>query len=283
MKMFNSLLGESVTYRLGRSMYMHSRGDIPNDMNRNGEVLVQNAVITAMQKLSSKSDFTIFDVGANVGDWTNSFVRQLKKQSFVEKIDIYAFEPVPSTAITLRNNIPKNSLFIHVEELALSSNSGVADIYVTGENFGINSLYEDDSGIKKELIRIHLNSASEFCNSRLIHHIHLLKCDTEGHDMEVIRGAIQLLNDERISVLQFEYNHRWAFSHNFLRDVFVTVADMPYTVAKLQKNYLLLFEEWNLELDRFFEGNYVLIHDDALSWFPTKRGNFDSSHALCIT
>jgi hypothetical protein len=100
--------------------------------------------------------------------------------------------------------------------------------------------------------------------------------------MEVIRGAIQLFNEQRISVFQFEYNHRWAFSHNFLRDVFLTIESIPYTLAKLNGNYLLLYSEWHPELDKFFEGNYVLIHNDCLAWFPTKRANFDESNAQYI-
>ena len=182
----------------------------------------------------------------------------------------------------IKKNLQKNASFEVIEELALSSSSGTANIYISGENSGTNSLHDNGLSIKKELVKINLDSATKFCNSRKIHHIHLLKCDTEGHDMEVIRGAIELLNEERISVFQFEYNHRWAFSSNFLRDVFIMVEHLPYSFAKLQENHLLLFNEWNPELDRFFEGNYALIHVDALSWFPVKQANFDRSNALCI-
>lgn len=101
--------------------------------------------------------------------------------------------------------------------------------------------------------------------------------------MEVIRGALPLLHKERISVLQFEYNHRWAFSRNFLRDVFVAVESLPYKVAKLQANHVLILETWHPELDKFFEGNYVLIHNDALTWFPEKFAKFDQFNTLSAT
>jgi len=277
------LLGERITYRLGRSIYMHSRGDIPNDIAYNGEKLVQYSVIKEIANNSDFSCFNIFDVGANVGDWTNLFLSQLKEVSFDGNIDIFVFEPVPSTIATLRQNLPHNSHFIHIQEVALSSSPGKSDIYVSGKNLGINSLHQDDSNIQKEVIQISLDSVFNFCLSRKINHIHLLKSDTEGHDMEVIRGAIPLLSEGRISILQFEYNHRWIFSHNFLRDVFLLVEGMPYKVAKLQEHCLLIFKNWNPELDRFFEGNYALIHDDALGWFPTKYADFDCSNSLRIT
>ena len=100
--------------------------------------------------------------------------------------------------------------------------------------------------------------------------------------MEVIRGALPLLQTGRISVLQFEYNHRWAFSRNFLRDVFVAVENLPYKVTKLQTNTLLMFEEWHPELEKFFEGNYALIHKDALGWFPIKKAGFDKNNVLSV-
>lgn len=100
--------------------------------------------------------------------------------------------------------------------------------------------------------------------------------------MEVIRGALPLLQQERISVLQFEYNHRWAFSKNFLRDVFVGIEHLPYKVAKLQSDHLLVFENWHPELDKFFEGNYALVHHDAISWFPSKSAIFDKFNTIAI-
>ncbi len=101
--------------------------------------------------------------------------------------------------------------------------------------------------------------------------------------MEVIRGALSLLKEERISVLQFEYNHRWAFSGNFLRDVFVTIEFLPYKLVKLQGDSLLVFEKWHPELDKFFEGNYGLVHHDSLNWFPTKSAEFDKFNVLLVT
>lgn len=101
--------------------------------------------------------------------------------------------------------------------------------------------------------------------------------------MDVIRGSLRLLKAERISVLQFEYNHRWVFSRNFLRDVFVATKSMPYKVVKLQADHLLVFENWHPELDKFFEGNYALIHSDALTWFPTVSVGFDRWNTLSTT
>jgi FkbM family methyltransferase len=263
-------------YRLGRKLYMVGRGEISNDMTSNGELFVQRSVLAAM-KASSSAPVVVFDVGANIGDWTLQLLQQANRNGVQDRMDVHAFEPVPSTASTLRARVPAATVRVH--EAAVSSSSGAGEIRVVRDNAGTNSLY-DEPGSRALTVKIALITATEFCSANHIPHIHLLKCDTEGHDMEVIRGAMPLLRGGRISVLQFEYNHRWVFARNFLRDVFTSLAGLPYRIAKLQPEGLLLLREWHPELERFFEGNYALVHEDALSWFAAHEATFNASNVL---
>jgi FkbM family methyltransferase len=285
-KFFRSLLdivGRQSKYRLGRSLYMSARGDIPNAMNSNGEMYLQMGVVSAWNKNHQIDEgLVVFDVGANVGDWTGALLEVLRRHAIVGGVDVFLFEPVPATVKALRTNLPPDCLFLHVEEIALSSASGMAEIFVSGENSGTNTLHSDTALGENEAVKVRLSTATEFCDAAGIGHVHLLKCDTEGHDMEVIRGSLLLLQTQRISVLQFEYNHRWIFSRNYLRDAFSAVHSLPYSLAKLQSDHILVFDVWQPELERFFEGNYALVHDNALSWFNVKSASFDSHNALLI-
>jgi len=277
-----NLISLHTIYRLGRYFYMISRGDLSNNIDTNGEVLIQSSVISALNSANKKGeDIVFFDVGANVGDWSIALLEQLKRFDNKNRIKIYAFEPVPATAEVLRKNLEKRDVFVQIEKMALSSTSGTSEIYISGVA-GTNSLYDTSSGSMSDSLTISLLSATDFCESRKISHVHLLKSDTEGHDMEVIRGALPLLRNSRISVLQFEYNHRWIYSRNFLRDVFVEIQFLPYQVCKLQPDYCLVFHTWHHEMDKFFEGNYALIHNESLSWFPTKLAYFDHHNALVL-
>lgn len=275
-----SLLSKRAAYRLGRALYMYGRGDVPNDMHHNGEVLIQKCVMDAWQQASMRHPckLVIFDVGANVGDWSKALLQQLP--NMVDRaIEIYCFEPVPGTNATLRRNLPEYSPLLHIEELALSSTLGTADIYVNDEaNCGINSLHDDPAIQNKRPVTIRLTTATEFCKDKAIDHVQLIKCDTEGHDLEVILGALPLLRDGRVSVMQFEYNHRWIISKKFLRDVFTAIEGLPYKLAKLQPDHLLIFACWHAELEKFFEGNYALIHENAVAWFPVRFATFDSAN-----
>jgi FkbM family methyltransferase len=276
-----SMLGRRTVYRVGRAMYLYARGDIANDMRKNGELLIQSCVLAAWKKgLGKQRNLIIFDVGANVGDWSTAVLEQLEEHDLDKDALLFSFEPVPTTAEELRRNLHGNHHCLHIEELALSAASGTAEIYLAGPMAGTNSLYCHSALVTQDSVKIDLVSAADFCGSRGIPHVHLLKCDTEGHDMEVIRGALPLLIDERISVLQFEYNHCWVFSRSFLRDVFLAIDSLPYKVAKLQANHVLVFEKWHPELDKFFEGNYALIHNGALAWFTVVQAGFDKFNTL---
>ena len=95
----------------------------------------------------------------------------------------------------------------------------------------------------------------------------------------MLRGARELLREQRIDVLQFEYNHRWVHARAFLKDVFDLVADLPYEVARITPDGLETLPGWHFELERFFEANYLLVRRPALDWFPCRRGGFDASNA----
>src|SRR5690606_34784044 len=107
----------------------------------------------------------------------------------------------------------------------------------------------------------------------------ILKCDTEGHDLAVMRGGIDLLRSERVDIWQFEYNQRWIAAHAFLKDVFDFIDDLPYRIGRVMPSSLELFESWHPELERFYQSNYVLIHESVLPWLPVTEGTFDASNS----
>ena len=277
-----SLIGRRATYRIGRALYQNARGDTANDMVSNGELLVQNCVVDAWKsdRLNGQR-LVVFDVGANIGDWSSALVRLLTDPAMREAAELYIFEPVPSTFDFLRNRLGTQNPVLHYEQVALSSSNGVGKIYV-GQGSGINSLHANPLRSDEAPVGITKVTVTDFCKTQKIQKVHLLKCDTEGHDMDVIRGALPMIVDGNISVFQFEYNYRWVLSRNFLRDAFEAIKKLPYKLVKLQSDHLLILTEWHPELEIFFEGNYALVHVDALDWFPIKRISWDRYNTMCV-
>lgn len=269
-------------WRVGRRLYMRARGEERNgDMSRNGEAHLQSCVIA---NGPSDQKLIVMDIGANQGHWTENFLNALPaERRGSNHIELHAFEPVPSTSILFRDCIAKipGGEAVHLYPMAMSEAAGEAEIGIFSDGGGTNSLHHAGDARKPEkVIRINLTTLDDFCEANEIDHIHLAKCDTEGHDSKVLKGAKRLLREERIDVLQFEYNHRWIFGRAFLKDAFDLIEGLPYDVVRVDETWLTLFENWHPELERFFQSNYALVHRQAQAWFPLNRGYFDDANTF---
>jgi FkbM family methyltransferase len=142
----------------------------------------------------------IFDVGANIGDVT----RRLTE--FFPDSDIFAFEPVPGTYKTLVENT-RDLRRVTATQAGMSNRAGQGVITAIPHS-GLNTLLLDDrdkdSEPEKPTATVGLLTVDEFCNDRGIDRIGLLKTDTEGHDIHVLQGAQNLLENGRIEFILSE-------------------------------------------------------------------------------
>lgn len=270
-----------LAWRLGRRLYVSARGEqIAADIESDGETYLQAQVIA---NIPPAEKLQALDIGANQGDWTKHLLSLAPPTRYNKKcLSVELFEPVPSTRERLFKMLQMTDKegVCQVHSLAISNQAGSFQMAIMSETGGTNSLHFDGSANQPPggWITVQTSTLTEFCASRVIDRIHLVKCDTEGHDFKVLAGAKELFATGRIDVFQFEYNHQWIFSRCYLKDVFDLMKRMPYRVGKLQPGSIEIFDEWHPELDRFFQSNYVLIADDALGWFDVKRGTFDAAN-----
>lgn len=270
------LVSRRTLWRLGRSLYMKARSDIKNDMNSNGEIMVQRCVLRNVA-ISNKV-VIIFDIGANIGDWTLSIQNQAVKLGVESRINIHSFEPVPGTFSTLQHRIKEHIFFdksVVLINKALSNKEGTAEIFVVAENAGTNSLYEDPMNATAQRVQIEQSTVDKYCDDHEIKKVDFIKCDTEGNDINVLYGMEELIRSQNVMVIQFEYNHRWVYSRHYLKDVFDFIDGSPYNIGKITRNKIELYKKWHPELEKFFEGNYLIVHENALSWFNGIFGDFD--------
>jgi FkbM family methyltransferase len=271
-------------WRAGRRIYCAARGEQrSSDIATNGEAYVQTCVVKAAP---AGERLHILDIGANQGDWTKSLLRQLpaerRDQSLV-KIDL--FEPAPATIVRLGHALLETGLahLAEIHPLAMSETAGVGSMAIMSETGGTNTMHFDgfvSTNPPGGWVEVRRTTVTEFCRSRGVQRVHLAKCDTEGHDLSVLRGAREMLAEGRIDVFQFEYNHRWVYSRTYLKDVFDLTKGLPYHVARIGPSSIEVLPGWHPELDRFFESNYVLVIENALGWFDVRRGHFDASNTL---
>jgi len=253
-KLIKHPLIRTAVWRLGRKLYCWARLESQLKPEENGEYwLLEKAITTG-----AESGLVIFDVGANIGNWT------MYADALLEQADaaghIYAFEPAASTFEYLSNKLKGNEK-VSLLRKALSDNNGELKFYVVDTKLaGINSLCE----IKGAAVEyVPTQRLDDFFTESQIDHARLVKCDTEGNDMNVLMGAEETLCQGKIDILQFEYNHRWIIGKHFLKDVFDFIEDKPYLIGKLYGEGIEVYERWHPELERFIETNYVLIRKNS--------------------
>lgn len=205
---------------------------------------------------------TVFDVGANVGDWTALALK------INPNLQIHCFEPSAATFQRLHERDFKGS--VKYINIGLSSAPGEATLYVFEHCAGTNSLYkrqglEDGWGLKaqqhKETIR--LTTLDAYCQRSGIQMIDFVKVDVEGHELEVIRGAEGMLKQRRIKRIQFEYGGCNIDSRVLLKDIFDFFAPYSYVFFKVLPHGLRHVPRYDQRLENFQYQNWAVIAEDV--------------------
>src|SRR5262249_1410645 len=146
---------------------------------------------------------TFFDVGAHAGGTTLKALKQFPEAR------IFAFEPHPETFFRL-TDATKDYPAVDPVQFALGAEAGDQVMYAYKMS-AINSLvpnarYPIRFGERASPITVKCTAVDLFCAERKIRDIDVLKIDTEGFDLEVLKGADAMLKRRGISFVYFEFN-----------------------------------------------------------------------------
>jgi len=151
------------------------------------------------QRFSYKNLEIIFDVGANIGQTYFYFKRDFPKAK------IYCFEPVNTTFKKLKENVNEDNKIV-LENFAFGEAAGEKQIRLFNGNNGLNSLNEESMNPLPDaaLQMIKIETIDNYCKLHNIKKIDLLKIDTEGYEINVLKGAHDLLSVKKISFVYCE-------------------------------------------------------------------------------
>jgi FkbM family methyltransferase len=224
------------------------RGENNDAIEANGELRFMRERLPACR--------TVFDVGANVGDWAR-LALQVNPGA-----RLYCFEPSAFTFAKLTATpFPAN---VSCHNIGFGSAAGELTLHVFDEGSGMNSIYprtglEDGWNIarqsKTETIRI--DTLDAFCLAQRIEHIDFLKMDVEGHEIGVLTGAAGLFGRGAVDVVQFEYGGCNIDSRTFLKDFFEFFHARSYTLHKMYPDRLVPVARYDQRLDNFQHQNWV--------------------------
>jgi FkbM family methyltransferase len=146
----------------------------------------------------------IFDVGANLGQTVAQML------TLYPDAEIYCFEPSPETFEALAGQFGLHAN-IHCHDIALSDETGTRLLYSNtfSQSDSFYQLNEKglygSNGVKTIASHeVKCDTLDSFCAHHTIDKINFLKIDTQGHSYQVVKGAVALLAQQAIDVIQLE-------------------------------------------------------------------------------
>jgi len=243
--------GNLSLYKFCKNYVCKYNGENDGDIETNGE-------LHFMQQELPKCK-TVFDIGANIGDWAKI------SQQINPKLNLHCFEPSISTFQHLLSNHFSSNVICN--NFGFSSKSGKACLHSFGAGSALNSLYKrqglEDYGISQQQVTetVELKTVDEYCKANGLQKIGIdfCKIDVEGHELEVFKGAKEMLREKAISIIQFEYGGCNIDSRVLLKDIFEFFEQFDYTFYKIFPKKLEQVSRYSQLFENFQYQNWAII------------------------
>jgi len=250
-KLFDIIKGrpafQPLLEKLHRSLLRAMGIGIGGETETSGERLVLRHV---QAKLRSVAKPILFDVGANVGNYT-----KLLSGTFSDA-DLFAFEPSPETFRVLRERCPS---FVKTFNFALGDRKESTVLYTNKNNRTLASMYNRKLQGKHEFNeteKIEVDTIDAFCAEKKIARIDLLKLDAEGNELKCLRGAERMLETNKVRFIQFEFGGCDIDSRTFFKDFYNLLKD-KYILYRILQHGLYEIKNYSETYELFITANYL--------------------------
>lgn len=206
------------------------------------------------RKFEKQDSITIFDVGANVGDYSI-----LLKDIFKEKARLFSFEPSKKTYQKFLINTKDLSDLNHYN-FGFGNEDTKITLFSNADESALASLYPrrlDHFNIQmNKTEEIEIKTIDWFCLEQGIKHIHFLKIDVEGHEIQVLEGAKNIIDSKGIDFIQFEFGGCNIDSRTFFQDFYYFLKD-NYHIHRIVKDGLYTIKGYKEMYEAFITTNYL--------------------------
>jgi len=235
---------ESFLGRIVPGNYLYSKGSVRSvkrndiamklDISEYGQHYVYfnytDLSLKALLELA-KPGMVVYDIGCNIG-WTSL---NLAKKVTAEGI-VYAFEPDPVNFKIAQYNVALNSQYnnIVIENIGLGAKKGEFKLFqVDDKNIGMRQIREDaDSAFS--LVQV------EILDEYLKRVPGLIKIDTEGYEMNILKGAINVLKKYSPALFIEVDDNNLRIQKSSAGELIEFLASLNYTVFEAEHNTKVL-------------------------------------------
>lgn len=203
--------------------------------NQSGENIVFRILGTFKQ-----TNFTVFDVGANQGQYACSVIAGLGKDRCHE---IHCFEPSNETFQQLSSKVSEYQN-IRLNNFGLGSSQSTATLYMPKNGSGLASLTErrlDHFGIEHgaQSESVNISTLDSYCHDHQVQEIDILKIDVEGHELDVLEGGMNVLATGMAKIIQFEFGGCNIDTRTYFQNFFYLFAGYDYLLFRICPSELL--------------------------------------------
>lgn len=213
-KIYRFFFSRAIFYRFNKLLYRLSLSGLGILNYENDKVSGELQFLQSYFK--NNQGGTALDVGANIGNYTKNVLK------FNPTAKVIGFEPHPITYKKLQKNIVSDNF--KAINAAAGESEGLLSLYDYEDRDGSShaSLYKDvieniHQGRAIEH-KVNVIALGDYIESNNIQNVILLKIDTEGNELNVLKGVKKQLDEGRISAIHFEFNEMNVSSRTFFRD-----------------------------------------------------------------
>ncbi|MDY7002605.1 MAG: FkbM family methyltransferase [Cyanobacteriota bacterium] len=239
--------------------------------------------IAIIKKLITE-DNVIFDVGANVGKWTEEVF------NYCSNVKLHLFEPAPQTYKVLDRKIAEQKF----REQPVTNCIGIAEDNVVKQFYyydkhNVLSTFKRRFSIDKigkygfpREIKALTTTIDSYCQQKAIRRINFLKVDTEGSELDVLLGAKQSLHRGKIDYIQFEYGGTYKDAQITLKQVFDYLQKYRYSIFKVLQDRLEYKPEFVPGDENYQYSNYLAVNERFLDNVLGEKPRLLDVPQLCI-
>jgi FkbM family methyltransferase len=218
-----------------------------------GAIFHSNGERTLLRKLTPAACRTVFDVGANFGDWSAEAL------AVWPNCQVHAFEVAPPTfeRLSERFRLAEGGRRVLLNCFGLSDENGTRQIFYYPDHPEVTADSPWHGTDKSIAFDAQLATGDTYCQTHGVDTIDFLKIDVEGAEYRVLKGFAGCLAAQKVHCLQFEYGAFSTQTKVLLGDYY-NLLSQAYWVGKIYPTYVEFRDyDWTMEDFRF--SNYCCV------------------------
>lgn len=207
----------------------------------------------------NRPPYCIFDVGSNKGQFLQLILENIRDGEFL----VHCFEPAHETFRHLLESVAQDGR-IKPNNIGLGKEEGEAVLHYDFAGSGLASLTKrklDRFNIDfNKAEKVQINTIDNYCEENSISHIHLLKIDIEGHELDALAGAKKMFDRNAIGIVTFEFGGCNIDTRTFFQDFWYFFNDADYDIFRITPSgYLHPLESYKESHEQFRTINFVAV------------------------